>query len=343
MGDVYLLGAGFSRAVAGSMPLLRELSERVRARYNRGIPEDVAALMDENFELALSYLSQSKPWLPETDNLRHRALLLDLSNVVAGVLQEATTDAVALMATEAPAWLERLIRHWHLQRSTVLTLNYDTLVEVVASGMEAAPDNPHHIECRHIYPPILTNASFRRGAVSVGSHLPSFRLIKLHGSINWFYSGRAESFGEPIYYVSENGGPAAFWQRQQVTEEGLMQEIMADKFPFIVPPVFDKAPLFTHETIRSLWFRAAQALRKADRVVCIGYSMPESDLTMRHFLRSALAGREVPVEIVNLDDLRSSYQRVLGSGRYQLAQRFVGEECVPRFAAALSAPTPNPQ
>ncbi len=63
MGDVFLLGAGFSRAISKSLklsaydalPLLRELSSAIRQRVE--LPANVLALGD-NLALWLTYLSR---------------------------------------------------------------------------------------------------------------------------------------------------------------------------------------------------------------------------------------------------------------------------------------------
>jgi hypothetical protein len=251
-------------------------------------------------------------------------------------LDEATQDATAMMATEAPAWLETLIRYWHRNRSTVLTLNYDTLVEIVSAGIgHAGPQTPR-LHCRHVYPRILMDAANRAGVHYIGNDIETYRLIKLHGSINWFYSGRAESFGEPIYFVDVEG-PAEFWRRRGQRRDRRVEAI-EDKYPFIVPPVLEKAPLFSHETIRSLWFSAANALQGAERLVCIGYSLPASDLTMRHFLKSTINRRRLTIEVVNLTpDLTNHYRVTIGNGDYGVEQRFSGERSVESFSATLAA------
>jgi hypothetical protein len=48
-----------------------------------GVAPDVAELLQKDIEEALSYLLLSKPWVREAEQLRHRALFLELSQVVA--------------------------------------------------------------------------------------------------------------------------------------------------------------------------------------------------------------------------------------------------------------------
>ena len=76
MTDVFILGAGFSKAIYGDMPTLVELSERVR----EGLLEKKFRLpveidnMGDNIEAWMSYLSQRQPWLKEHENDYNRSL-----------------------------------------------------------------------------------------------------------------------------------------------------------------------------------------------------------------------------------------------------------------------------
>lgn len=304
---VYLLGAGFARAISRRMPLLQELGERVQAAVGRGreIPAPVTAMMAENFAHALSYLEQAKPWVTEADNLRHRALYLDLSNAIARDLED-TAQAIGREARAVPRWAGALVRHWHERRSVVVTLNYDTLIEAMAAGME--PGAADGIATQDIYPPLLTDAGLRSGEKRPEPRKPSFRLLKLHGSTNWYYSGRAAAYGEPIYFVPPLVTRRAD-ERDRRQHEARLRAV-ADKYPFLVPPIYDKSPLLTHETIRALWFEAGEALRGARRVVCMGYSLPESDLTMNHFLRTTCAKRAEFVIVDPAADVERRFQRL---------------------------------
>src|SRR5688572_27539239 len=203
--DVFLLGAGFARAISPSMPLLQDMADRVIESLGNStrIPGVVEAMMRENFAHALSYLEQAKPWVTEADNLRHRALFLDFSNAIARDLDETVSHAGRDISTRTPRWLGQLIRRWHEHRCIVLTLNYDTLVEIVAASVEL----PEHeqIVAADLYPRVLTDAALRSGGPGPKERTETFRFLKLHGSTNWYYSGRTSSHGEPIYFVPPLG------------------------------------------------------------------------------------------------------------------------------------------
>jgi hypothetical protein len=84
MKDLYILGSGFSKALSARMPLVRELSEQLGYCISAPIwPPEVIEMVRRNFEDGLSYLSESKPFLSTSENLKHQHLLLDLTQTLA--------------------------------------------------------------------------------------------------------------------------------------------------------------------------------------------------------------------------------------------------------------------
>ena len=337
--DVFLLGAGFARAISPTMPLLQDLAERLVGRPGKSlrIPREVQAMMRSNFAHALSYLEQSQPWRTESDNLRHRALFLDISNAIARILEETVSAATVDLGARPPAWLGRLIRHWHERECAVLTLNYDTLIETVASAVDLA--DGVRIQASDIYPRVLTDAGLRSGTTGAERRRDTFRLLKLHGSTNWYYSGRAAAHGEPIYFVPPL--LAGKVSRHDRAERERRLRAVADKYPFLVPPIYDKSPLLTHETIRALWFEAGEALVHARRVVCMGYSLPLSDLTMMHFLRSG-CGTRAEFEVVNQSrEALDHFTQLFHGTRVRVKQRVTGKDCVADYVDLLCGDAPR--
>jgi hypothetical protein len=332
-GDVFLVGAGFARAISPTMPLLQDLAERVIDALDGAtrIPPEVEAMMRENFAHALSYLEQRKPWSTEADNLRHRALFLDISNTIARDLDATVERACRSLGSQAPDWLRRLLRHWHERQCTILTVNYDTLIESLAGTMELAGDE--RVRAHDIYPLVLTDAGLRSGSAGPAQRRESFQLLKLHGSTNWYYSGRAESHGEAIYFVPPLG--CGEIDQRERHEHAQRLRAVADKYPFLVPPIYDKSPLLTHETIRALWFEAGAALKQARRLVCMGYSLPASDLTMMHFLRTTCR-RGARISLVNQGpEALKNFQVLFRHAGIDVEQCTTGENCVPDFVAQL--------
>ena len=76
MNDVFILGAGFSKAIHSGMPTLADLTDEVtrRLRGSEGsLPQPLIGL-ENNIEFWITYLSQRQPWLTEYENDSNKSL-----------------------------------------------------------------------------------------------------------------------------------------------------------------------------------------------------------------------------------------------------------------------------
>lgn len=313
MAEVFLLGAGFSKAISEHMPLLADLSRKVRLRNSLRANSPIWDMFEDDLEMWLTYLSQSHPWLSESENLRNRALFLDLSHKIADELEKCEH-----LATQdfPPDWLSTLIQWWHERKAVVITLDYDILIERAVAKADISQDGGT-VYCDDLYPVTLTPAVSRKAkSFAWGKHLSSFKLFKLHGSINWFYSGAATFYGETIYYTLPH---------EETPEE------VRDKVPFVVPPLTEKGPYFQHETIRTLWAQAADALKEATHIFCLGYSLPQTDISLRFFLQANAPQRKAPFFIVNLPsgEIADHFRALLPN--YDVRDQFISDDPIPRL------------
>lgn len=239
--------------------------------------------LGNNFELWMSYLAQSPPWLSDADGLYNQSIFARLSNVVAELVLERQNAA---LTTAAPPWLLDLVRTWHERRSIVLTLNYDTLIEKALTSVTGLP---YPLAYQIPVPPL----DARGGLSAYGEEpKPTLRLFKLHGSLNWYYHGpRANS--QVIYNLLL--GPS--WSPDSLSDHATA---IGRLEALVVPPVIAKDPYFVNDSLREQWRLAGDAARGASRLFLIGYSMPEADQLMRFFLETTVTPREVVV--VNSDD-----------------------------------------
>ena len=297
MSEVFIIGSGFSRAINEAMPTMRELSEHVlpalRGRDSR--LADRLERMSPNVELWMSYLSQSQPWLRVEQNQYN----LSVAAVIRGLIH-SHIDGLVRATDVVPEWLRQLVAKWHENHTTVITLNYDTLIERVAGGIEIPePDGVmRELTAWDLYPRYLVDAATRGASTWGDAPAMTFKLLKLHGSTNWYYSGQADFYGENILYARTSAlvaSPAA-----EAMEERHLAAV-ADKEALIIPPVTEKGTYFKNETVGRLWWEAANALRAAPRVVVIGYSLPQSDLGMRAFLGTVVRKRGCEIFVVDKD------------------------------------------
>jgi hypothetical protein len=296
MNRVFILGAGFGGAISNNMPTMTELSAAVQENLKAsGRPEIPGAStpLANNFEQWLSYLIESPPWLSEGDQLRNRGAFIDVSNAVHDVLAERQ-DAV-LAHNPCPVWLGQLVRYWQRNEATVITFNYDLLVEL-AWLKHISYESKSRL---HLYPVPLTHLSARTGLTFGPTPAPrGMRLLKLHGSLNWRYSGAGSPPGDIIYDAGTF--PWNAWGVAADSTGDTGDTGYSDRDPMIIPPAAVKSPYYNNRTLRALWKLAAEELQKASELVLMGFSLPQTDLLVGSMLATNFAIKDesiiVPVD-----------------------------------------------
>jgi hypothetical protein len=320
--EAFLIGAGFSRAISAAMPVLSDLSEEA---FTRVLRDRLKAAIGDDFETQITYLAEDHPWLTAADVLRNRAEFLEASGLIARALLRRQS---IVLSQPMPGWLEQLMKSWHERKSDVLTLNYDTLIEKaylhVIPPQLGPPD--HH----ELYVVPLPGVPSRLSLWGVRPRPEgTLRLLKLHGSINWCYSGSAEFFGESIYDL----GIAPGWNKQAAEPEDDLDRKAPDKVNLIVPPTTSKNSFFNNETIRAQWRLAYQILGSAERLYCMGCSLARTDELLNSMLGFGLGDRMVIP--INNKLVAGRYKEVLPSA--QVDERFINlPDAVPRFVEEWS-------
>jgi hypothetical protein len=149
-------------------------------------------------------------------------------------------------------------------------------------------------------------------------------------AMNWFYSGRPNFVGEELFYVPCAGGIDGVFDDRDVAN----LQLLRGKCPLIVPPVPNKNAFFQHESLHSMWEQVEVALKKTERVVCLGYSFPEGDSHMIQLLQRSAQEKRIRFDIVDLKRNDKHLNKIIGSGLYDFHQKFEGQICIPNFVAS---------
>jgi len=254
-----------------------------------------------DFEMCLSYLAEDQPWLSEADNLSNRSKFLEASRSLARVILELQARA---LADDVPTWLSELILTWHERRSIVVTFNYDTLVEKAYTQM--VPRVPlSEVDHRELYAVPVPSIGSRMSAKYGFEPRETFQFIKLHGSINWCYSGARSFYGETIYNIGIRNG----WGPSAIDPESDLEDKAPDKVHLVIPPTTAKSSLFNNEIVRSQWRLAQRYVGAASRVYCLGYSLPMSDMMIRFLLATSTPTKSIVP--VNMGNVAGRYRRLL--------------------------------
>lgn len=315
-----VLGSGFSKAVSPSMPTVRKLAEHLREEG--ALRQDPYDRLVDDPELLLSYLSLEQPWKEPPEALEDKALFVRVQKSLADFIADCEAQA---FKNPIPEWTKEFIEYLLDSRTPVITFNYDTVLERMLYMFRLGREID-------LYDLPLTLLWSR--VRDTGGYLPAqkFHLIKLHGSINWFYSG-AEGFpGEQIYYHPVDSGSPR--------EDGIsipapkFRQLTKDKISLIIPPVAEKSRFYSNETVRSLWRDARGVLAAADEIFCIGYSLPPTDLTTKLLFRSVARPKRVFIVNKSASELKERYRKAFPETE-EIKDDFDGEDAVKKMVDYL--------
>jgi len=240
----------------------------------------------------------AKPKNKPKDWARRQA---DLEELIRRVLIQTTSD----LSEE-----ERAVHRTILKRigsgDTIITFNYDMLIE------ESISDDGAHWDPSDGYGFTASGTTldwarrWRSQHGTVRSRKTEFRLLKLHGSVNWtlYKTNKVRLKPRPYVVRARNGAP------------------VFDKCS-ILPPGWHKR--IDISPYRQLWRKARLELEKCSSLAIIGYSLPETDLIAHALL----------AEVCRLRAARKHYLKHL-----HIADP--NEQVIDRFSA-LFAPALGPK
>jgi hypothetical protein len=157
---------------------------------------------------------------------------------------------------------------------TILTLNYDTLLD---SALVSAGWNP---EKGYGMMGGSGKVEWTRHKPTPSPSLANVRLLKLHGSLNWYVRG---SFGKLVRVFEAKPTKVLISERPRMNEFGTLVRQ-------IVPPIYGK--FFAHKHWRVLWSAAHDALVEAEALVIVGCSLGDTDFHLSAMLSHAINERK---------------------------------------------------
>jgi hypothetical protein len=187
-----------------------------------------------------------------------------------------------------------------LPYGTFITLNYDTLLDESFIGVKSRVEDDDYLGADYCMGKHSSSFSLFGDDENLmeGLKLYNFfhsnspvKLLKLHGSISWGFCPRCKMMVGPY-----KGTPS-------VERKGVEGKCLHHKIPLqtlIVPPSWSKN--YNVHSILNVWEMARIRLLEAERVVFIGYSLPEADQEIRYLLKTCLFRENEPTPFIYVVD-----------------------------------------
>ena len=155
------------------------------------------------------------------------------------------------------------------------------------------------IQLEDLYQMPFSRVASRTSSIWGGSEFrQTLRILKLNGSINWYYSpGKSES----NFIYLKSGDP----KLKKVDEVG-----KKDLQPLIMPPLLDKSDFNSLNSIKIIWQEARNFLKDAEKIYIIGYSLPDSDVTIKLLLETSLDNCK-KIYLINIESMIEEKIKIL--------------------------------
>lgn len=328
---VYILGAGFSKTISDEMPITFELTKLIKQRN----PDIAINLGNMTFEQWLTVHSTDLPFLENYENTQRRSISEKITESVGDIIAERTDRASSV---PCPEWLTELINIWHEEKAVVITLNYDTLVErAVNSANLIDYDGKSTINSENIvHPSPMSGPALVWDDQGEYVDNESFQLIKLHGSINWFYS----RFDAGVVSAQKLRVREKFNGKRTIKHsEKIISEIIGSQDRLIIPPIISKDKFYGTNISNILWRTARKYLKQAEEIIFIGYSLPPEDFVTGQLVKEIPSGAKIVVADYFADsDCKSGITKnLINIGINTIDKIFTGSNYITHFINHRSA------
>ena len=166
----------------------------------------------------------------------------------------------------------------------MISFNYDLFLDRATVINNHRIVGNYHLPFKHI-----ENFSDYEDRVRHGWKEKDIHLLKLHGSLNWGFCPHCKE----VFL--------AFYRRYKSIFKKRCPECGCKLEPILIPPTYFKD---FPESLANVWKVAEEYLKRADRLIIIGYSFPDIDMEAKWLLKRAVCkNKNKPsLTIVNPDE-----------------------------------------
>ncbi len=172
----------------------------------------------------------------------------------------------------------------YAEEDVVVTLNYDLVVEDAVRRIESKASGKVNYLTQYL-PPLKGEDKALAGKVKTGNK-PNLTIYKLHGSTDWKFENASH--------------------RKVLRIADCPPSTKKDTHYALVPPTWSKSA-GPNSQWQKIYEGAMWHLKRADKIVIIGYSFPDTDAYFRYLLATAMNTPQLPsISVVGLQAKKSA-------------------------------------
>lgn len=249
--NIYLLGAGFTKAAYPKAPLNNDLLGAIITNGGKKLLEYQERYKSDDIERLLTQI--------DLDSLADEQIKKDRALINAEISAFFSGLRFPVLDGNIPPWLETFSKEVLNQNDSIISLNYDCILEGVLDKLEVWTPNDGYTT--HIaYIP----------TDSISSNPKNITIYKIHGSENFVESsvtGKNPNQTGIGFKIDESIYPRS-------GENSYLGGGIKDPRPYIIAPSFVKIP---HVDIAAMMLDLLDIVRKAKRLAIIGCRMRPED------------------------------------------------------------------
>jgi NAD-dependent SIR2 family protein deacetylase len=248
------------------------------------------------------YNTPHHPQMDETKLTRFRVLL---NRALAELLQQYEYSAEQEKTIAFRQQFINSIKQQYLDSNiTIITTNYDMVIDWAFVDEALKNQVDYGVPYREV-----NNSTIIQPPAADDLRL---KYYKLHGSINWLTCSLCG-----YYYINPGGSIVhqEFRDETDVNNTCICNNNMRLKSVLVAPSIVRD---IRDSNLLQIWKGALEAIRTADKIIMIGYSMPAEDLAIKSIILRGLNGRHYGkpprLEVVQYGDTaKPNYQNIFGS------------------------------
>ena len=326
MKKTYILGAGFSKEINNDYPVLGDLTEiayeNLINKYKGNpilehfhhLPKEITS----NIESLLSYLSINWPWKDVVEKHLDLALYKALEEQIISVFRNIASKEIDNTYIE-------FVKIAAYRFYNIISLNYDTLVEEIATKNSLAKDceycgNEILIEDKYDeYKLLDDNENIRKTARKIWIKRKFLETVTDEEIDTVFekliYKIWTHTFPHDIKHMILKPGSGR--KPTIIKLHGTLANEFTDKGTIekVIPPTLDKTNYYSSIGVQNTWKSALRVLCELDELNIIGFSFPKTDISMIYLLQTALnKNQNMRINIINIEskqDAQKKYSEIL--------------------------------